>query len=130
MPFDVSAGSFAAAAISALFWWTVLSPLGLLAVAVLCARRLRLRLWLTVAILVPPILVLLPMTVMHAGPWRVGTAAAALLNGAGVILAVATLLRLGRRPELAARYAATALALGICGGMLGSAALVGAFIFA
>ena len=67
MPFDVSAGSFAAAAITAIFWWTVLSPLGLLAAAVLCARRLRLRLWLTLAILVPPILVFLPVTVMHAG---------------------------------------------------------------
>jgi len=130
MPFDVSAGSFAAAAITALFWWTVLSPLGLLAAAVLCARRLRLRLWLTLAILVPPILVFLPVTVMHAGPSRVGTADAALLDGAGVVLAAAALVRLTTRPKLAARYAAAALALGIIGGMLGSGALVGALIFA
>jgi hypothetical protein len=130
MPFDVSAGSFAAAAITAIFWWTVLSPLGLLAAAVLCARRLRLRLWLTLAILVPPILVFLPVTVMHAGPSRVGTAGAALLDGAGVVLAAAALVRLTTRPKLAARYAAAALALGIIGGMLGSGALVGALIFA
>ena len=103
MPFDVSAGSFAATAINVLFWWTVLSPLGLLAIAVLCTRRLRLRLWLTVSILVPPILVLLPVTVMHAGPWRFGTAGAALLDGAGVVLAVAALVRLTTRPQLAAR---------------------------
>lgn len=130
MPFDVSAGSFAAAAITAIFWWAVLSPLGLLAAAVLCARRLRLRLWLTLAILVPPILVFLPVTVMHAGPSRVGTAGAALLDGAGVVLAAAALVRLTTRPKLAARYAAAALALGIIGGMLGSGALVGALIFA
>lgn len=130
MPFDVSAGSFAAAAITAIFWWTVLSPLGLLAAAVLCARRLRLRLWLTLAILVPPILVFLPVTVMHAGPSRVGTAGAALLDGAGVVHAAAALVRLTTRPKLAARYAAAALALGIIGGMLGSGALVGALIFA
>jgi hypothetical protein len=130
MPLDVSAGSFAAAAISALFWWTVLSPLGLLAAAVLCARRLRLRLWLTLAILVPPILVFLPVAVMHAGPSRVGTAGAALLDGAGVVLAAAALVRLTPRPELAARYAAATLPLGIVGGMLGAAALMGALIFA
>lgn len=130
MPFDVSAGSFAAAAITALFWWTVLSPLGLLVIAVLCAHRLRLRLWLTVLILVPPILVFLPVTMLHAGPSRVGTAGAALLDGAGVVLAAAMLARFKRRPELAARYAAAALALGIIGGMLGSAALTGALIFA
>ena len=130
MPFDVSAGSFAAAAIDALFWWTVLSPLGLLAAAVLCARRLRLRLWLTLTILVPPILVFLPVTAMHSGPARVGTAAAALLDGVGVVIAAAALVRLSRRPERATRYAAAALALGIVGGMLGSAALVGALILA
>ena len=130
MPLDVSAGSFAAAAITALFWWTVLSPLALLAVAVLCARRLRLRLWLTLAILVPPILVFLPVTAMHSGPARVGTAAAALLDGAGVVLAATALPRLPARPERAARYAAAALGLGIVAGMLGSGALVGALIFA
>jgi hypothetical protein len=130
MPLDVSAGSFAAAAIIALFWWALLSPLGLLAAAVLCARWPRLRLWLTLAILVPPILVFLPVTIMHSGPSRVGTAGAALLDGAGVVLTAAALIRLTTRRELAARYAAAALALGIIGGMLGSAALVGALIFA
>ena len=130
MPFDVSAGSFAAAAISALFWWTVLSPLALLAAALLCARRLRLRLWLTLAILMPPILVFLPVTVMTAGPSRWGTAGAALLDAAGIVCAAAALIRLSARPKRAARYAAAALVLGIIGGMLGAAALVGALILA
>jgi hypothetical protein len=44
--------------------------------------------------------------------------------------AAAALVRLTTRPELAARYAAAALALGIIGGVLGSGALVGALIFA
>jgi hypothetical protein len=130
MPFDVSAGSFAAAAITALFWWTVLSPLGLLAAAVLCARRPRLRLWLTLLILVPPILVVLPVAVMHQGPARLGTACAALLDGAGVALCVAALARATARPERAARYAAAALGLGVVGGMLGAGALVGALVLA
>ena len=128
MPLDVSAGSFAAAAISTLFWWTVLSPLGLLAAAVLCARRPRPRLWLTLAILVPPILVFLPVTAMTAGPWRWGTAGAALLDAAGIVCAAAALIRLGRRPEHVARCAAAALFLGIIGGMLGATALVSALI--
>ncbi|MCX6372084.1 MAG: hypothetical protein NTX16_03205 [Actinobacteria bacterium] len=130
MPFDVSAGSFAAAAISALFWWTVLSPLGLLATAVLCARRPRLRLWLTLVILVPPILIFLPVTVMHAGPARAGTAGAAILDLAGVVLAAAALSGRASRPRRAARHASAALVLGIGGGMLGSAALVGALVLA
>ena len=130
MPFDVSAGSFAAAAISALFWWTALSPLGLLAAAVLCARRPRLRLWLTLVILVPPILIFLPVTVMQAGAARAGTAGAALLDGAGVVLAAAALIGQTSRPLRAARYASAALVLGISGGMLGSAALVGALVLA
>lgn len=130
MPLDVSAGSFAAADITALFWWTVLSPLGLLVVGVLCATRLRLRLWLTVLILVPPIVVFLPVVVIHEGPSRMGTAGAALLDGAGTVLDAWVLARLTTRPELAARYAGVALAFGIIGGILGSGALVGALIFA
>lgn len=98
MIFDASPRSFAAIAIQVLFWWTVLSPLGLLAVAVLCASRLRLRAALTLIVLAPPVLVFLPVVVTHgrfAGP----AAGAALLDGVG-------------------------------GGMLGSAALVGALILA
>ena len=130
MPFDVSPGSFAATAIASLFWWTVLSPLALLAVAVLCARKLRLRLWLTLAVLVPPLLVLLPVAVMHGGPAGMGAAGAALVEAAAVALVVAALLRRGRAPEAAAKYAAASLVLGVIGGMLGSGALVGALIFA
>jgi len=42
--------------------------------------------------------------------------------------AAAALVRLRARPERAARYAGAALVLGVIGGMLGSAALVGALI--
>ena len=128
MPFDVSAGSFAATAITVLFWWTVLSPLGLLAVGTLCAQRPRLRQWLTVAIVAPPLLVLLPMAAMHAGPWRVGSAVAALLDGAAVVLAAVTLIRLRMHPGSTLRYAGFAIPLGVAGGMVGSASLVGALI--
>jgi hypothetical protein len=128
MPFDVSAGSFAATAITTLFWWTVLSPLGLLAAAALCAGRPRLRLWLTLAISVPPLLVLLPVTAMNSGPWRVGTGGAALFEMASVVLAALALLRCATRPEAARRYADIVLVLGVVGGMLGSGALLGALI--
>ena len=130
MPFDVSAGSFAAATITALFWWTVLSPLGLLAIAVLCSARPRLRGVLTVIVLVPSILVFLPVVTTHGGFSRLGAAAAVMFEAAGVVLATATLVRLTTRPQLAARYAAAALALGIIGGMLSSGPLLGALIFA
>lgn len=129
MIFDASPRSFAAIAIQVLFWWTVLSPLGLLAVAVLCASRLRLRAALTLIVLAPPVLVFLPVVVTHgrfAGP----AAGAALLDGAGIVLAVAALVRSRRSSAPAARYAATAVVFGVGGGMLGSAALVGALILA
>jgi len=129
MIFDASPRSFAAIAIQVLFWWTVLSPLGLLAVAVLCASRLRLRAALTLIVLAPPVLVFLPVVVTHgrfAGP----AAGAALLDGAGIVLAVAALVRSRRSSAPATRYAATAVVFGVVGGMLGSAALVGALILA
>jgi hypothetical protein len=49
---------------------------------------------------------------------------------AGIVCAAAALVRLRARPERAARYAAAALVLGVFGGMLGAAALVGALILA
>jgi hypothetical protein len=130
MVFDASPHSLAAVAIRALFWWTVLSPLGLLAVAVLCASRLRLRAALTLVVLAPPMLVFLPVAVMHGGFAGPGAAGAALLAGVGILLAAVALVRAHRRPELAARYAVAAVAFGAVGGMLGSGALVGALIFA
>ena len=75
-------------AITTLFWWTVLSPLGLLAVAVLCARRPRLRRWLTLVVLVPPMLALLPVAVMQRGLTRFAAAGAVVLLGAAIALAV------------------------------------------
>jgi hypothetical protein len=53
MPVDVSPGSFAALAISALLWWTILSPACLLAVAALLGQRPRLRGALTLVVVAP-----------------------------------------------------------------------------
>jgi len=80
-------------------------------------------------VLAPPVLVFLPVVVTHgrfAGP----AAGAALLDGAGIVLAVAALVRSRRSSAPATRYAATAVVFGVVGGMLGSAALVGALILA
>ena len=131
MPIDVSPGSLAAVAITTLFWWTVLSPVALLAVAVLCGTRPRLRAALTIAVLAPPVVTLLPVAVMHGGP--------------GAIAAVGGRARGRRRhrprgdrasparsvPAPAReRYATASFLFGVAGGMIGSAALVGALLFA
>ncbi len=118
MPIDVSPGSFAAVVISALFWWTVLSPAALLLVAAFSGRRPRLRGALTVAVLAPPIVTLLPVAVMHGGLEAAAAAAAALALAAAVALTL-----------LGERYATAALLTGVAGGMVGSLALVGALLF-
>jgi hypothetical protein len=129
MPIDVSPGSFAAVTITALFWWTVLSPAALLAVAALCGRRPRLRAALMLAVLVPPVVTLLPVAVMHGGPGAVAAAAAVLVLAAAIALAVASLARWRSAPQRAERYATAAFLAGVAGGMVGSAALVGALLF-
>jgi hypothetical protein len=129
MPIDVSPGSFAAVAISTLFWWTVLSPAALLVVAVLCGRRPRRRGALTLAVLVPPVVTLLPVAVMHGGLEAVaaGAAVAGLLGAA--TLATLGLVRLRTDESRADRDATAALLTGVAGGMVGSLALVGALLF-
>ena len=129
MPIDITPGSFAAVTITTLFWWTVLSPVGLLVVAVLCVRRPRLRGTLTLIVLAPPLITLLPVAVMSDGVRRVAAAGAVLLLGAGVALTAASRFRARRSPDLAERRATAALLLGVAGGMLGSGALVGALLF-
>lgn len=129
MPIDITPGSFAAVTITTLFWWTVLSPVGLLVVAVLCARRPRLRGTLTLIILAPPLITLLPVAVMSDGVQRVAAAGAVLLLGAGVALTASSRVRARRSPDLAERRTTAALLLGVAGGMLGSGALVGALLF-
>ncbi len=129
MPIDISPGSFAAVTITMLFWWTVLSPVGLLVVAVLCARRPRLRGALTLAVLVPPLVTLLPVAVMSGGLARLAAAGAVALLGAGVGLTASGLIKAQRAPELAERRATTALLAGVAGGMLGAGALIGALLF-
>jgi hypothetical protein len=129
MPIDVSPGSFAAFTITALFWWTVLSPAGLLAVAALCGRRPRLRAALTVAVLVPPVVTLLPVAVMHGGLEAVAAAAAAAALVVAIALSLASLVCRAGAPERAERYATAAFLTGVAGGMVGSAALVGALLF-
>lgn len=128
MPADVTSGSFAATAIMTLFWWTVLSPLALLATAVFCATRLRLRATLLLIAAAPPMLALLPVVAMQDGLPRAGAGAAALLEAAATGLAVAALILARRRPERATACAAAALALGIAGGLAGSAVLVATLI--
>jgi hypothetical protein len=129
MPIDVSPGSFAAVTITALFWWTVLSPAGLLAVAALCGRRPRLRAALTIAVLAPPVVTLLPVAVMHGGLGAVAASAAVVVLAGAIALAVASLVRRRSAPERAERYATASLLAGVAGGMIGSAALVGALLF-
>lgn len=129
MPIDITPGSFAAVTITTLFWWTVLSPVGLLVVAVLCARRPRLRGTLTLIILAPPLITLLPVAVMSDGVQRVAAAGAVLLLGSGVALTASSRVRARRSPDLAERRTTAALLLGVAGGMLGSGALVGALLF-
>ena len=129
MPIDISPGSFAAVTITTLFWWTVLSPVGLLVVAVLCSRRARLRGALTLAVLVPPLVTLLPVAVMSGGLARLAAAGAVALLGAGVGLSISSLARARRAPELAERRATAAFLAGVAGGMLGAGALIGALLF-
>jgi uncharacterized membrane protein YtjA (UPF0391 family) len=128
MPIDVSPGSFAAVTIKALFWWTVLSPAALLAITALCGRRPRLRASLTIAALVPPVVTLLPVAVMHGGVAAVAAAAAAVVLVAAIVLAVLSLIRLRSAPQRAEQYATVAFLTGVVGGMVGSAALVGALV--
>ena len=128
MPIDVSPGSVAAVTITALFWWTVLSPAALLAVAALCGRRPRLRAALTVAVLVPPVVTLLPVAVMHGGLEAAAAATAVAALVAAIALAVLSLIR-RRTADRAERLATGALLTGVAGGMVGSAALVGALLF-
>ena len=130
MPVDISPGSLAAVAITALFWWTVLSPVALLAVAALCGRRPRLRAALTVAVLVPPVVTLLPVAVMHGGLEAAAATAAVVAAGGAIALAVASVKRERRDPPRSERYATASFLLGVAGGMIGSAALVGALLFA
>ena len=127
MPVDLSPGSFAAVAISTLFWWTVLSPAALLAVAVLCRSRTRLRASLTLLVLAPPIVTLLPVAVLHGGAEAVAAVAVAVLISA-VVLAVLDLARRSHSAR-AETYATGALFGGVVGGMIGSFALVAALLF-
>lgn len=129
MPIDITPGSFAAVAITTLFWWTVLSPAGLLVVAVVCAYRPRLRGTLTLIVLAPPLVTLLPVAVMSDGFQRIAAAGAVLLLGASIALTFSSLVRSPRSSDLLERRAAAALLLGVAGGMLGSGALVGALLF-
>jgi hypothetical protein len=129
MPIDVSPGSLAALAISVLFWWTVLSPAALLAVAALCGRRPRLRGALTLVVLVPPALTLLPVAIMHGGVEAVAAGVAVAILLAGAVLAILGLARLRTDAGRADRDATAALLTGVAGGMVGSFALVGALLF-
>jgi hypothetical protein len=128
MPIDVSPGSFAAVTISALFWWTVLCPAALLAIAAFCGRRPHVRAALTMVVLVPPVVTLLPVAVMRGGLEAAAAATAVVLLAAAIALAAAGLVRGRGAPERAERWATAAFLIGVAGGMVGSAALVGALV--
>jgi hypothetical protein len=128
MPIDFTPGSLAAIAIAALFWWTVLSPVALLAIAALCGRRPGLRGALTLVVLVPPVVTLLPVAVMRGGLAAAAAAAGCLVLGAAIVLTVAGLSRRGD-PARAERYATAALLVGVAGAMIGAGALLGARLF-
>jgi len=129
MPIDVSPGSFAAVTISTLFWWTVLSPAALLAVAALCGRKPRLGGVLTLVVLVPPAVTLLPVAVLHGGLEAIAAGAAVALLIAAIVLAGRSLARVRVDGRGAERRGTAAFLVGAAGGMVGSFALVGALLF-
>ena len=113
--------SSAAQIITALSWWTVVSPAAVLAATVLCARRPRLRGALTAAALLPALLTLLPVAVMHGGLAAAAASAGALSVGAAIALS-ATGLWHAPAGRTEAR-AAAALVTGVAGGMAGAVGL-------
>lgn len=125
---------FAATSVSVLFWWTVVSPLLVLAAAVLAGRRPRLRYALTLAIVIGPLLELLPLAVMHGGRGGVLSAVAAAVEGAGAVLAVLALVALRGTSAAAAggraaRLGGASTVAAVAGGMIGSVALLTSFVF-
>lgn len=131
----------AATSISVLVWWTIASPIAVLGVAVLTARRPRTGYALLPAVCVPPLLVLLPLTVMRGGAGAAAAGAAAALEIAAVILSLAALVSY-RRPipaavpedapaeAPAARHVKLGWAAAFCavaGGMVGSLAFLTLF---
>jgi hypothetical protein len=129
----------AATTISALFWWTIVSPLLIVGVAVLAARRPRLQYWLTIAICLPPLLELAPLAVMRTGAGAGAAAGAAALEAAAVSLAVAALVvrRCARTRDSetaqpagssrSVRLGTAALVCGVAAGMLGALAFLMVF---
>lgn len=87
----------AATSIAVLMWWTIASPIAVLGVAVLTARRPRTGYALLVAVSAPPLLVLLPLAVMRGGAGAVAAAGAAGLEVAAIGLTLAALVTY-RRP--------------------------------
>jgi hypothetical protein len=129
-----TAAWFAATSVSVLFWWTVVSPLLVLGAAVLAGRRPRVRYALTLAVVIGPLLELLPLAVMHGGRGGAISAVAAAVESAAAVLAVLALVALrdmsadaaGGR---AARLGGAATVAAVAGGMIGSVALLTSFVF-
>jgi hypothetical protein len=130
MPIDFTPGSLAAVVIRVLFWWTVLSPAALLAVAALCGGRPRLGSALTIVVIAPSLVTLLPVAVMSGGPAAVAAAAGATALAAAIMLSVLDLANARRGAgRSSGRYATAALLTGVGGGIVGSFALVGTLVF-
>jgi hypothetical protein len=125
MPIDFTPGSLAAVIIRVLFWWTVVSPAALLAVAALCGDRPRLGGALTIVVLAPPLVTLMPGAVMSGGLKALAAAAGAAALAAALVLAVLGIVRARSNAGRSGRYAAAALLAGVAGAIVGSFALVG-----
>jgi hypothetical protein len=138
MPLADTGHWFAAVSISVLFWWTVASPVIVLALAVLTARRPRLQYTLTILVVVPPLLELLPLAAMRGGLGGAVAGLAAAVEVAAVVLAAAALMTRRAAPGDAAdpapgpttRSARLGWAAAFCavaGGMIGSLAFLNLF---
>ena len=125
MPVADAAHALAAAVITALRWWTLLAPLGMLAALAVQARgRQTAALVVTIVTVLPPLLFLSPVAAMGGGPTRVAGAAAALVDAAAVAIAAAALAQAARGRARAARLGGAAPLVGLAGCMLGALVLL------
>lgn len=138
MPLADTGHWFAGVSITVLFWWTVASPVIVLAVAVLTSRRPRLQYGLTILVVVPPLLELLPLAAMRGGPGGAVAGLAAAVEVAAVVLSVAALVTHRRAPAPAqdaapapltrsAKMGWAAVFCAVAGGMIGSLAFLTLF---
>jgi hypothetical protein len=122
---EIGASLLASAGITLLRWWTLLAPLGMLLALVTQARgRVRAALMVTIVTILPPLLVLLPLTVMRAGPQSLTAVAAVVADVTALVLAVIPLARGCGPSDIPGRLSQAAPAVGLAASMLGAVALL------